>query len=166
MGMGGVLDTARFIAAIAATTGAQPTAIEAMVIGAHGEAMVPLPSLATVNGVPLKQALSAPDEQLPQILEATVQGGAAVVELLQTGSAFYAPASSIVQMVEAILGNSGTVLSTCAKLQGEYGVENVYMCVPARLGAGGVQEVVELNLAAEELAALQTSAAAIKAQLG
>ncbi len=163
VGMGGVLDTARFTYAIAEATGAEPHEIEALVIGAHGEAMVPLPSLATVKGEPLTSLLT--EEELERIAEATVQGGAAVVNLLQTGSAFYAPASSIAKMVEAILGDTGAVLSSCALLDGEYGISDVYMCVPAVLGAGGVQSIVELPLSAKELAALQTSAEAIKAQV-
>jgi malate dehydrogenase len=165
IGMGGVLDTARFIYAIAQVTGASPAQIEATVVGAHGEAMVPLPSLVKVNGQPLTEVLTNPEQQLPDILEATIQGGAAVVEFLQTGSAFYAPASSIVRMVEAIISNTGVILSTCAKLEGEYGIDGVYMCVPARLGTGGLQEVIELPVSAQELSQLQTSATTIKSQL-
>jgi malate dehydrogenase len=162
-GMGGVLDTARFVHAIAQRTGAEPAAIDALVIGAHGEAMVPLPRLATVNGRPLPELLSG--EQIEAIVRDTVGGGAAVVELLQTGSAFYAPASSIVQMVSELLRPSGKLLSVCARLEGEYGVDGVYMCVPALLGKGGVERIVELDLTAEELTALRHSADSIKAQV-
>jgi malate dehydrogenase len=95
----------------------------------------------------------------------TVQGGAAVVELLQTGSAFYAPAASIVRMVSELLRPSGQVLSVCARLEGEYGIEGVYMCVPALLGTEGVEKIVELDLTPEERAALESSANAIKAQV-
>lgn len=165
MGMGGVLDTARFIYAISEATGACPQDIEAIVIGAHGEAMVPLPSLAKVKGKPLLEVLDAQGtpEKLDTILEATVQGGAAVVKLLETGSAFYAPASSIVQMVDAILNNTGVTLSICAPLAGEYSISDVMMCVPAVLGAEGVREVIELPLSDDELKQLQESAATIKA---
>jgi malate dehydrogenase len=162
-GMGGVLDTARFTYAIAQQTGAAPAAIDALVIGAHGEAMLPLPRLATVDGTPLPELLS--DEQIEAVRHNTVQGGAAVVELLQTGSAFYAPAASIVLMVEELLRPSGKRLSVCARLEGEYGIDGVYMCVPALLGKGGVERIVELELATEEHAALKASAESIKAQV-
>jgi malate dehydrogenase len=162
-GMGGVLDTARFVHAIAQRTGAEPAAIDALVIGAHGEAMVPLPRLATVNDTPLPELLSG--EQIEAAVRDTVGGGAAVVELLQTGSAFYAPASSIVQMVSELLRPSGRLLSVCARLEGEYGIDGVYMCVPALLGKGGVERIVELDLTAEELTALRHSADSIKAQV-
>lgn len=162
-GMGGVLDTARFIHAIAQKTAAEPTRIEALVIGAHGEGMLPLPRLATVNGSPLPELLSA--EEIGGIVADTVGGGAAVVELLQTGSAFYAPASSIVRMVEEILKPAGRMLSVCARLEGEYGINGLHMCVPAVLGRGGVERIVELELSNEELAALRTAANSIKAQL-
>jgi malate dehydrogenase len=184
-GMGGVLDTARFIYAIARETGAEPAAIDALVIGAHGEAMVPLQRLATVDGTALPELLSA--ERIEAVVRDTVQGGAAVVELLQTGSAFYAPASSIVQMVTEMLRPnsqpggqlsgqpsgrssgqpsgqpngrsdglpSGRALSTCARLEGEYGIDGVYMCVPALLGRNGVERVVELDLTPEEHSALR-----------
>lgn len=165
LGMGGVLDTARFTYAIAEATGAQPQDIEAIVIGAHGEAMVPLPSLAKVNGVPLEEVLAADGSEykLDAIMEATIQGGAAVVKLLETGSAFYAPASSIARMVKAILNDTREVLSTCAPLSGEYGIEDVLLCVPTELGAGGMREIVELPLSSSELKQLQDSAEATKA---
>lgn len=163
IGMGGVLDTARFTYAIAESTGAQPEEIEALVIGAHGEAMVPLPSLAKVKGRPLLDVIT--DEELAEVLEATVQAGAAVVKLLETGSAFYAPASSIVQMVEAVLTNSETPHSCCVRLEGEYGISGISLCVPAVLGARGVHEIVELPLSTNELAQLQASAEATKEQM-
>jgi malate dehydrogenase len=99
------------------------------------------------------------------VVDRTVQGGAAVVELLQTGSAFYAPASSIVQMVEEILHPSGRTLSVCARLEGEYGIDGVYVCVPAQLGRGGVERLVEIDLAPKELQALQASADSSQAQV-
>ncbi|MDR2109016.1 MAG: malate dehydrogenase [Coriobacteriales bacterium] len=164
MGMGGVLDTARFIHAIAEATGAEPAEIEALVVGAHGEAMVPLAQRARVGGRPLNELLSA--EQIKSVVDATVNGGAAVVELLQTGSAFYAPASSIVQMVTELLQPTGKILSVCARLNGEYGISDVSICVPVRLGKNGVEEVVELELAPAELSQLRASAEATKQQLG
>jgi malate dehydrogenase len=162
-GMGGVLDTARFTYSIAKQTGADPSVIDALVIGAHGEAMVPLPRLSTVNGVPLPELLTS--EQIETIVDDTIQGGAAVVKLLQTGSAFYAPASSIALMVAEILKPGGRILSTCARLEGEYGIDGVYMCVPAILGAGGVEKIVELELTDDELAKLRGSADSIKEQI-
>ncbi|MDR2035488.1 MAG: malate dehydrogenase [Coriobacteriales bacterium] len=163
IGMGGVLDTARFVYAIAKETGAEPCEIEALVIGAHGEAMVPLPSLATVKGKPLGEVVS--EESLERILQATVQGGAEIVHLLKTGSAFYAPAASIVLMAQAILDNTGEVFSSCVRLQGEYGISDVSLCVPASLGSQGVREIIELPLAPEELLLLRASAKAVKDQL-
>ena len=162
-GMGGVLDTARFVYAISQQTGAEPAQIEAMVIGAHGEGMVPLPRLVKVNGQPLSEVLD--NEQIASVVADTVTAGAAVVDLLKTGSAFYAPASSIARMVAELLQPSGEVISVCARLEGEYGIDGVYMCVPAVLGAGGVQRIVELDLTAAELAQLQQSADSIKGQL-
>ena len=163
IGMGGVLDTARFVHAIAEATGASPLEIEAMVIGAHGEAMVPLPSLARVEGRPLLEVVTS--EELDGILEATVQGGAKVVSLLETGSAFYAPASSIVQMVEAILSNTDALLSCCTRLQGQYGIGDVSLCVPTVLGEEGAKEIVELPLSADELKQLQHSAEITRSQV-
>jgi malate dehydrogenase len=162
-GMGGVLDTARFVSAIARQTGAAPKDIDALVIGAHGEAMLPLPRLATVRGTPLPELLDG--DEIGLVVRNTVQGGAAVVELLQTGSAFYAPASSIVRMVSEILRPSGQILSVCARLEGQYGIEGVHMCVPARLGPGGVKQVVEIDLTPEECAELHNAANRNNAQL-
>ena len=163
IGMGGVLDTARFIYAISEETGASPSEIEALVIGAHGEAMVPLPSLATVKGEPLLEVVDAP--ALARIVEATVQGGAEIVRLLETGSAFYSPASSNVKMIEAILGDTGAVHSSCARLQGEYGISDVSLCVPAALGKCGVLKIEELALSDDELQQLQASAESVKKQV-
>ena len=163
IGMGGVLDTARFTYAIAAETGVSPKEIKALVIGAHGEGMVPLPSVSTVKGEQLTSVVDA--QTLARIVEATVHGGAEVVRLLETGSAFYAPASSIVKMVEAILGNTGETLSCCVRLQGEYGISDVALCVPALLGSEGVRGVEELALSYGELLQLHASAESIKEQL-
>ncbi|MDR2196781.1 MAG: malate dehydrogenase [Coriobacteriales bacterium] len=162
-GMGGVLDTARFVHAISEATNSAPADIEALVIGAHGTEMVPLPRLATVEGTPLIERLDTAGVE--RVVEETVGGGAAVVELLKTGSAFYAPASSVARMVAELLRPSGAILSVCARLEGHYGISDVYMCVPAILGTRGVERIVELELDAEELAALRNSANSIKAQL-
>ena len=158
-GMGGVLDSARFRYAVAEATGAPLERVHAIAIGAHGDAMVPIRSWATVDGKPLAEVL--PADQVDALVARTVNGGAEVVALLKTGSAFYAPAASVVEMVEAVLADSGRVLPTCARLEGEYGISGVHMSVPARLGAAGVVEVVEMPLADDELAALRASAATI-----
>lgn len=159
LGMGGVLDSARFAFAVAEKTGAPIHEIEALAIGAHGDAMVPMPRFTTVNGVPITELLPAAD--VAALVERTTFGGAEVVALLKTGSAFYAPAASIVAMVRAILGDTGEVLPSCVYLTGEYGVDDVYLSVPARLGREGVLGVVELPLDDSELDALQGSAATV-----
>lgn len=158
-GMGGVLDSARFAYAIAEKTGAAITQIEAIAMGAHGDAMVPMPRFSTVAGTAITDMLSADD--VAALTQRTIFGGAEVVALLKTGSAYYAPAASVVSMVRAILGDTGETMPVCAYLSGEYGIEDVYMSVPARLGREGVIEVVELPVTADELAALQASAATI-----
>lgn len=162
-GMGGVLDTARFTYAIAEATGAEVSEIEAIVVGAHGDAMVPLPRLSTVRGTPLTELL--PPDEVDELVRRTVFGGAEVVALLKTGSAFYAPGASVASMVEAVLANSGAAMPTCALLTGQYGIEGVHMSVPALLGRGGIAGLPELPLDAAELAALRASAATIREQL-
>ncbi|MDR0500629.1 MAG: malate dehydrogenase [Coriobacteriales bacterium] len=163
MGMGGVLDTARFKYAICEATQTEPSQVDAMVIGAHGEAMVPLPSIATVNGKPLAKLLDA--KRIAQITQDTVQGGAKVVELLQTGSAFYAPASSISAMVCEILAPTNRTLSVCARLNGEYGIQDLHMCVPCKLGKEGVASIVNLPLSNQELDSLKESAESVRKQV-
>ena len=162
-GMGGVLDSARFAFAVAEKTGARIDEIEALACGAHGDAMTPLAECTTVGGVPITQML--PAEDVDALVERTVYGGAEVVSLLQTGSAFYAPAASIVAMLRAILQDTGTVLPTCAHLDGEYGITDVYMSVPARLGRTGVEEIVQVPLTPADYARLAESAASVAAQL-
>jgi len=159
LGMGGVLDSARFAFAIAEKTGAAITDIEALACGAHGDAMVPFPRHSTVRGVPLTEMLSY--DEVDDLVQRTIFGGAEVVALLKTGSAFYAPAASIVRMVRAILGDTGEVLPSCVHLSGEYGIDDVYMSVPAALGREGVREIPELSLDSGEVAALAASAATI-----
>jgi malate dehydrogenase len=159
IGMGGVLDSARFAFAIAEKTGAAIDSIEALAMGAHGDAMVPMPRFSTVEGVPLTEMLSADD--VAALVERTTFGGAEVVALLKTGSAFYAPAGSIVRMVVSIVADTGETLPSCVHLSGEYGIDDVYMTVPARLGRAGCLGVEVLDLTAEETQALQASAATI-----
>lgn len=157
LGMGGVLDSARFAYFIAAATGAPISDIDALVIGAHGDTMVPVPRLSMVAGKALTDIL--PADEVAEVVRRTVYGGAEVVSFLKTGSAFYAPAASVTSMVEAILGDTGAVKPSCVLLEGQYGLSDVYVSVPAALGHGGVREVVEIDLDEAELAALRDSAA-------
>ncbi|MDI6901156.1 MAG: malate dehydrogenase [Anaerosomatales bacterium] len=156
LGMGGVLDSARFAYFIAEATGEPIADIEALVIGAHGDAMVPLPRLSTVAGRPLPEVLD--EAAVAEVVRRTVFGGAEVVSLLGSGSAFYAPAASVTAMVEAILHDSGAVMPSCVYLEGQYGLDDVYVSVPASLGRGGVRDVPEYGLTEDELADVQRSA--------
>ncbi|MCL2632151.1 MAG: malate dehydrogenase [Coriobacteriia bacterium] len=162
-GMGGVLDTARFVHAVCERLDCQPSEVDALVIGAHGEAMLPLPRLATVNGTTLTELMGA--ENIDAVVADTINGGAAIVELLQTGSAFYAPGSSIASMVAELLFPTGKTVSVSARLSGEYGLYDIHLGVPVRLGKGGVEEIIELDLSDQELASLAAAADSIKAQL-
>jgi len=162
-GMGGVLDSARFAYFIAEATGAAIGDVEALVVGAHGDAMVPLPRLSTVSGRPLTELL--PADEVAEVVRRTVFGGAEVVGLLKTGSAFYAPGVSVASMVEAVLGDTGAILPSCVRLDGEYGVAGVHMSVPALLGRSGVLAVPELPLTDDELEAVRASAAQIAEQI-
>lgn len=155
-GMGGVLDSARFEHAIADHLGVEVASVKALACGSHGDAMVPLPSQASVDGVPLAQMLSA--DEVDRIVQRTVFGGAEVVGLLKTGSAFYAPAASIVRTVEAIFSDTPVVLPSCVRLSGQYGVSDVYMSVPAVIDREGVKEIIELDVTADEARALKASA--------
>lgn len=159
MGMGGVLDSARFTYAVAERLNAKVSDVVSCAIGAHGDAMTPMPRFTTVKGVPITELLEA--DEVDALVKRTIFGGAEVVSLLKTGSAFYAPAASIVAMVRAILSDSGAVLPSCVYLQGEYGISDVYLSVPARLGRAGVQEIVELGMTDAELELLQGSSATV-----
>lgn len=159
LGMGGVLDSARFAYLIAEETGAAIADVDALVMGAHGDGMVPLPRLSTVAGRPITDLLSP--ERAEELVRRTVFGGAEVVALLKTGSAYHAPAASVASMIEAILNDSRAVMPSCVLLQGHYGVSDVYMSVPAVLGRRGVVAVPELDLTSEETERLRSSAAGI-----
>jgi malate dehydrogenase len=159
LGMGGVLDSARFAYFIAEETGSSIAEVDALVMGAHGDAMVPLPRLSTVAGRPVTDLVSP--ERADELVRRTVFGGAEVVALLKTGSAYYAPAASVASMVEAILMDSRAVMPSCVLMEGQYGVSDVYMSVPAVLGRFGVVAVPELELTPDETARLQSSAATI-----
>ena len=159
-GMAGILDSARLRYFIAEELGVSTTGVEAMTLGSHGEAMVALPRHATVNGKPLPELV---DEQtLERLFQRTRDGGAEIVALLGTGSAYYAPSASVVAMVEAIAKDTKDVLPVCAWTTGEYGIRDVYVGVPARIGRGGVEEIVELDLNDDELARLRQAAEGIR----
>jgi malate dehydrogenase len=162
MGMAGVLDSARLRYFIAEELGVSPLGVEAMTLGSHGESMVPLPRQATVDGKPLVDL--ADDPALERLYQRTRDGGAEIVALLKKGSAYYAPSSSIAHMVAAIAGEVEEVLPVCAWCTGQYGISDVYVGVPVRLGSHGVEEIVELNLNDDELAALRKAAEGIRAK--
>ncbi len=162
MGMAGVLDSARLRYFVAEELRVSPTKVDAMTLGSHGESMVPLPRQATVGGRPLTEL--ADEGTLERLYERTREGGAEIVGLLKKGSAYYAPSAAIAQMVNAIAGDTGEVLPVCAWCTGQYGIEDVYVGVPARLGRAGVREIVELDLNADELAALRAAAEGIRSK--
>ncbi|AFY41578.1 malate dehydrogenase [Nostoc sp. PCC 7107] len=160
MGMAGVLDSARFETFIALELGVLPADVKAMVLGSHGDLMVPLSHYATVNGIPLTELLDA--ATIERLIERTRNGGAEIVELMQTGGAFFAPASATSLMVESILLNQSRLLPIATYLQGEYGLNDVVIGVPCRLGCAGIESIVELNLSDSEHEALQTSAKSVR----
>jgi malate dehydrogenase len=158
-GMAGILDTARFRTFIAWETGASAKDVQALVLGGHGDQMVPVVSGATVGGVPLRKLV--PDDRIEAMVERTRKGGGECVSLLGT-SAWYAPGAAVAQMVDAVVLDQKRVLPSTVYLQGEYGIEDLYIGVPVRLGAGGVEEVVELELTEDERAELASSAEAVR----
>jgi len=158
--MAGILDTARYRTFIAQELGVSVRDVFALVLGGHGDTMVPLPSMATVGGVAITELL--PEDRVEAIVERTRQGGAEIVDLLKSGSAYYAPSAAAVEMVDAILLDQKRVLPCAAYLQGEYGLEDLFVGVPVKLGASGMEEVVELNLEQEELADLNSSAGSVR----
>jgi len=156
IGMAGVLDTARFRAFIAMELDVSVEDIQAMVLGGHGDTMVPLVSYTAVSGIPVSRLIGT--NRLDAIIERTRNGGAEIVKFLKTGSAYYAPSAAAVQMAESIVKNKRRILPAAAYLEGEYGQEGIYLGVPCKLGAGGLQEVVEVELTESESAALASSA--------
>jgi malate dehydrogenase len=163
IGMAATLDSSRFRNAIAAAAGVQPSDVQAITLGSHGDEMVPIVSTATVRGRPLTDVL--PQARIEACVRQTVEGGGAVVALRPTGSATIAPAHATVELLEAIRGAQAGVVPVSAYLQGEYGIEGVFIGVPAVLGRGGVLEVVELNISDQERTALADAAAAIRGRL-
>jgi malate dehydrogenase len=160
LGMAGVLDSARMRFFIAEELGVSVENTHAFVLGGHGDTMVPLPRYSTVAGIPITELL--PKDRIDAIVQRTRDGGIEVVNLLKSGSAYYAPASSIVQMVEAVLLDQHRVLPCAVYLQGEYGYRDLFVGVPARLGAGGLEKVLEIRLTPEEKTALDRSAEAVR----
>jgi malate dehydrogenase len=160
MGMAGVLDSARMRAFIAAELSVPGPDVAAMVLGGHGDTMVPLSRYTTVKGRPVSELMSK--DRLEAIVKRTREGGAEIVSLLNTGSAFYAPSASAVSMVEAIVKDQKRVLPCAVLCEGEYGLKDVVVGVPVRLGRGGAEQVVEYELTAEERASLTTSASAVR----
>jgi malate dehydrogenase len=159
-GMAGELDTARMIAFISMETGVAASKIKAMVLGGHGDLMVPLASQTNVNGKPLSDFLSK--EKIDAIIKRTANGGAEIVNLLKSGSAYYAPSASAVKMVEAVIKNKGTVIPSAVILDGEYGLKDVCIGVPAKIGKNGIENVVQLKLTDEDQRMLERSANSVK----
>lgn len=164
MGMAGVLDTARFRTFIAQELGVSVRDVSAYVLGGHGDTMVPLVRFTTVAGVPVSKLI--PAERLAQIVQRTRDGGAEIVNLLGSGSAFYAPSAAVAQMIDSIILDKKMILPCAVYLQGEYGIKDLFVGVPAKLGAKGVEEVIQIELTDEERAALQKSAEAVKELVG
>ena len=160
MGMAGILDTARFRAFLAQELDVSVEAVSAFVLGGHGDTMVPVVGSTTVGGTPIGRLL--PQERIDEIVQRTRDGGAEIVGLLKTGSAYYAPSAAIAQMVEAILLDKKEILPCTAYLEGEYGIDGLYAGVPVKLGAGGVLEVVEFDLSPQESSALKRSAETVR----
>ncbi|MGW8323622.1 MAG: malate dehydrogenase [Thermodesulfobacteriota bacterium] len=160
VGMGGVLDSARFRAFVAMEAGVSARDVSALVMGGHGDSMVPLPRYTMVGGIPVTEILDK--ARVQELIERTRNGGAEIVGLLKSGSAYYAPAAASAEMAEAVLRDEKRVLPCAAYLEGQYGVTGVYSGVPVKLGAGGVEAILELKLSDEELKAFQASARAVQ----
>ena len=160
IGMAGVLDTARFRTFIATELGVSMENVSAMVLGGHGDTMVPLVRLTSVSGIPLTELL--PQDRIDAIVQRTRDGGAEIVKYLKTGSAFYAPSAATVEMVESILKDKKKVLPCAALLEGEYGIKGLFVGVPCKLGAAGIEKIYELKLSEAETKELMRSAAAVQ----
>ena len=164
IGMAGVLDTARYRAFIAEALGVSVQNVQGFVLGGHGDAMVPVPRYTTVAGIPVTEVM--PKEQLETIIQRTRNGGAEIVNLLKTGSAFYAPSAAVVEMIDAIFNDRKKILPCAVFLEGEYGIQGLFVGVPVKLGARGMEQIIEITLTDEERAALEKSAAGVKELVG
>jgi malate dehydrogenase len=162
MGQAGMLDTARFSHFVAETLSVPVKTVKTLTLGSHGDTMVPVPSHCSVNGTPLRDLL--PAEKIDELVERTRNGGAEVVALLKTGSAYYAPSAAAARMVEAVAKDTGASMPVCAWVTGQFGISDVYLGVPAKLGRGGVLAVDEIPLEDGELAALKAAAEAVRAK--
>ena len=162
IGQAGMLDTARFTSFVADEAKVPVSAVTTLTLGSHGDTMVPVPSSCTVNGKPLRDVL--PPERIEALVDRTRNGGAEVVALLKTGSAYFAPSAAAARMVRAVALDTGERLPVCAWVQGEYGISDVYLGVPAEIGAQGVRKIVEIDLADDERAALLAAADAVRAK--
>ena len=160
IGMAGVLDSARFRAFIAMELDVSVENTHAFVLGGHGDTMVPLPRYSTVAGIPITELMSA--DRIAALVDRTANGGAEIVGLLKTGSAYYAPASAAVEMAESIIKDKKKVLPCAVYLDGEYGYSDLFIGVPVKLGAGGVEQIIEISLTDDEKVALDKSAAAVQ----
>ncbi len=160
VGMAGVLDSARFRAFIGMELNVSVESIHAFVLGGHGDTMVPLPRYSTVAGIPITELLA--QDRIDALVDRTANGGAEIVSLLKTGSAYYAPASAAVEMAESILKDKKKILPCAAYLQGEYGIQDLFIGVPVKLGSDGIDEIIEIALTDTEKAALMSSAAAVQ----
>ena len=162
IGQAGMLDTARFTNFVAVELGVPVGSVKTLTLGSHGDTMVPVPSRCTVDGTPLSELL--PAEKIEELVVRTRNGGAEVVALLKTGSAFYAPSAAAARMAKAVIEDSGLVMPVCAWVDGEYGIEGVYLGVEAEIGRQGVRKVVEGDLTETELAGLKEAAEAVRAK--
>ncbi|HZE38568.1 MAG TPA: malate dehydrogenase [Stackebrandtia sp.] len=162
LGQAGMLDTARFTNFVAEELGVATASVKTLTLGSHGDTMVPVPSQCTVDGKPLADALSA--EKVEELVDRTRKGGAEIVGLLKTGSAFYAPSAAAARMAKAVAEDAGAVMPVCAWVDGEYGISGVYLGVNAEIGATGVRKVVETPLSDTELAGLKEAAEAVRAK--
>jgi malate dehydrogenase len=160
IGMAGVLDSARFRAFIAMELKVSVENVTAFVLGGHGDTMVPLPRYSTVAGIPITELMD--QATVDRLVQRTRDGGAEIVKYLKTGSAYYAPAAAVTEMVEAILKDKKKILPCAAYLQGEYGINGLFVGVPCKLGARGVEDVIQIKLSAAEQSALENSAGAVK----
>jgi len=162
MGQAGMLDTARFTNFVAEKVGVPVSAVKTLTLGSHGETMVPVPSRCTVNGKPLSDVLKA--DEIAELVDRTRNGGAEIVALLKTGSAYYAPSAAAARMAKAVIEDSNKVMPVCAWVDGQYGISGVYLGVEAQIGKSGVVKVVETALSADELTSLKAAAEAVRAK--
>ena len=162
-GMSGVLDSSRFETFIAMELGCSVQDVNAMVLGGHGDLMVPLPQYSTVSGIPITEIMS--EETINKLVKRTIHGGAEIVEHLKNGSAFYAPSASVVKMVDSVIKDKKRILPAAAYLNGEYGLNDLYLGVPVKLGKNGVEDIIELDLTDEQQQKLSQSGASVKEEI-